>query len=101
MHPETHPVVGVGSVVGEVAHGCVFRMSRGVQPFGRSCGHVVEDEPETCFLEVHTQYREREQSDNLIFFRRKCGQQNDGKENYNNKKEKHQYFSCPAERMWN
>lgn len=53
--PHTHPVVGVGSVVGELAHGCVFGVSGGVQSLRGAGGHVVEDEPETCFLRDHTQ----------------------------------------------
>lgn len=50
MHFETHSVVGVGAVIGEVSHGCVLSVAWGVQAFWGSSGHVVEDEPEARLL---------------------------------------------------
>lgn len=60
IHFGTHSVVGVGSVVGEVTHGCVFSVAWGVQAFRGSSGHMVENEPEACFLAEDNSERRRQ-----------------------------------------
>lgn len=48
--PRTHPVVGMGPVVGELAHRRELGATGGVEPLRGAGGHVVEDEPEAGFL---------------------------------------------------
>ncbi len=53
-HTHTHPVIGMSSVINEQPHGCMFGLAGGVHALWWTGGDMVENEPESCFLQDHT-----------------------------------------------